>query len=54
LILSAFIYRSVEEEVKKETVDVKLKKIALLLAIVSLFPVLITTLYAERVLDIDI
>ncbi len=54
LILSAFIYRSgTEEEIKNETVDVKLKKIALLLELVSLFAAVITTLYSERVLVIN-
>ncbi len=54
LILAALIYRSgVELEIKKESVDVKLRRIALVLATVSLLAALVTTLYSERVLVIN-
>ncbi len=54
LILSAFIYRGgLEREIKKETVNEKLKKIAMFLATISLFAAIVTTLYSERVLVIN-
>lgn len=47
LISSALIFRrGIERKIKEETVDSKLNKIALVLAIVSLFIALITTLYS--------
>lgn len=47
LIVSAFTYQG---EIKKETVDARSKKIALLLAIFALIAAMATTLYSERVL----
>ena len=54
LILSVFIYRNgIARQIKKETVDMRLKKIALFLASISLFVALIITLYSEHVLVIN-
>ncbi len=62
LILSALIFRSGESKIQKESaerlesavnIEPRLKKIALFLAIISLFAALITTLYSESELIVN-
>lgn len=51
LVLSAFAYQGgIIGEFKRELADARLKKIALVLAVIALVAAMVTTLYSERVL----